>query len=105
VLVLSAIDYQAQRDTLKQCIEQMIAERIDNLSEMVWRHDNAQVTLILSSMKTVCLPAEDSHLSPILLNIELDDGNQIQIGKTLVQGHELKLNYHISYWCSSLLAW
>ncbi|MFT7185359.1 MAG: two-component system sensor histidine kinase BarA [Pseudohongiellaceae bacterium] len=98
VLVLSAIDYQAQRDTLKQCIEQMIAERIDNLSEMVWRHDNAQVTLILSSMKTVCLPAEDSHLSPILLNIELDDGNQIQIGKTLVQGHELKLNYPISYW-------
>jgi len=98
VLVLSILDYQSQRNTLKQCIEQMVANRIDNLSEMVWRHDNAQITLILSSMKTVCLPAEDSHLSPILLNIELDDGNQIQIGKTLVQGRELKLNYPISYW-------
>jgi len=76
----------------------MVADRIDNLSEMVWRRDNSQVALILSSMKTVCLPAEDSHLSPILLNIELDDGNQIQIGKILIQGHELKLNYPISYW-------
>jgi len=76
----------------------MVADRIDNLSEMVWRSDNAQVALILSSMKKVCLPAEDSHLSPILLSIELDDGNQIQIGKILIQGHELKLNYPISYW-------
>ena len=98
VLLLSTLDYQGQRNSLKQCIEQMVADRIDNLSEMVWRRDNSQVALILSSMKTVCLPAEDSHLSPILLNIELDDGNQIQIGKILIQGHELKLNYPISYW-------
>jgi len=95
---MSTLDYQEQRNKLKQCIEQMVTDRIDSLSEMVWRHDNAQVALILSSMKKVCLPAEDSHLSPILLNIELDDGNQIQIGKVLIQGHELKLNYPISYW-------
>jgi signal transduction histidine kinase/CheY-like chemotaxis protein len=98
VLILSTLEYQGQRNTLKQCIEQMVADRIDNLSEQVWRQDSAAVTQILSSMKTVCLPAEDSYLSSILLMVELDDGNQIQIGKTLAQGHELKLNYPISYW-------
>lgn len=98
VLILSTLDYQGQRSTLKQCIEQMVDGRIDNLSEQVWRQDSEQVAQTLSSMKTVCLPSEYSYLSPILLKIELDNGSQIQVGKTLAQGHELKLNYPLSYW-------
>ena len=98
VLMLSTLDYQGQRNTLKQCVEQMVDDRIENLSEMVWRRDEAQIKVILSSMGTVCLPTKDSHLSPIFLSVELDDGNQIQIGKTLIQGRELKLNYPLSYW-------
>jgi len=98
VLVLSLLDYQEQRKTLKQCVEQMVDDRIENLSEMVWRRNETQIKVILSSMRTVCLPTKDSHLSPILLSVELDDGNQIQIGKTLIHGREFKLNYPISYW-------
>lgn len=76
----------------------MVDEHIENLSEMVWRRNETQIKVILSSMRTVCLPTKDSHLSPILLSVELDDGKQIQIGKTLIHGREFKLNYPISYW-------
>ena len=98
VVVLSALDYQGHKDSLKLCIEQAVSERIDSLSEMVWKQDIKQVTQMLSAMKTVCVPSENAHLSPILLTIELDDGNQIQVGKTQTQGRELKLNYPISFW-------
>jgi len=98
VLALSIFDYQGQRDTLKHCIEQMVEGRIENLSEMVWKKDDAQVAVILSSMKEVCAPNKGSYLSPIFLSVEIDKGSRIQAGKTLIQGPDLELNYPISYW-------
>jgi len=98
VLILSVIDYHGQRETLQQCIETMVSERIDHLSEMVWKKNDAQIKVILSSMRYTCTPIKDSYLSPIFLNLELDNSTQIQVGKTLIQGPDLNLNYPISYW-------
>jgi len=98
VLTQSIFDYQSHRQEIEVCLEEMVDQRLDHLSEAVWKSDEARVELVLSSMLSICQPSKEVSTSPLFLSLIFDDGRRIHVGKTMMQGPEISLVYPISYW-------
>ena len=99
IIFSSAIlEYQARRSQVNSCLEQIVSLNLESLSEAVWKNDSQVIEKTLSVMQQKCQPTSESDLSPLFLALVFDDDRRIHVGKTLIQGPDLKQAYPISYW-------
>jgi len=98
VLVQSILEYQSQKASMETCLDALVEQRIDSISEAVWKNDVVQVKAVLSSMQMFCQPYNKGERAPLYLSMTFDDGRRIQTGKMSLQGPDIRQVYPISNW-------
>jgi len=99
IIFSSAIlEYQTRRNQISICLEEIVELNLEPLSAAVWKNESQLIEKTLSAMQQKCQPTTESNLSPLFLALVFDDDRRIHVGKTLIQGPDLKQVYPISYW-------
>lgn len=90
-------NYYDQRFDINLCHEQLLAKHMDNISEAVWRNDDAKVQGILSQMLSQCKMSLTDSVSSYY-RMTYDNGRIVHAGTPVNSAHLLESVYPISYW-------
>ncbi len=93
----AVFSYHQGLDSLNGCLDKLISDKLEVISESVWRKDDQKVKDLLSGMLGAC-QTKLSGVNESQYTLTYDDGRHVQVGLLVDAGYVQKAVYPISYW-------